>query len=80
MTTIRRTFFFTILCLLIFASFAAAQSRRNARGNDVDGTILTVTATRSDKKTEAIKLEDLFLYENGVEQKIKNLVSIPIHS
>lgn len=77
MTTIRRTFFFTILCLLIFASFAAAQSRRNARGNDVDGTILTVTATRSDKKTEAIKLEDLFLYENGVEQKIKNLVFDP---
>ena len=77
MTTIRRTIFFSTLCLLIFASFAAAQSRRNARGNDVDGTILTVTATRSDKKTDAIKLEDLFLYENGIEQKIKNLVFDP---
>lgn len=77
MTSIRRTFFFSTLCLLLFASFAAAQSRRNARGNDVDGTVLNVTASRTDKKTGPIKLEDLFLYENGIEQKIKNLVFDP---
>lgn len=77
MIGIRRTFFSTILCLLIFASFSAAQSRRNARGNDVDGTVLNVTAVRSDKKTGPIKIEDLFLYENGIEQKIKNLVFDP---
>ncbi|MFN0278674.1 MAG: VWA domain-containing protein [Pyrinomonadaceae bacterium] len=77
MTGIRRTIFFLTLYLLILASFAIAQSRRNARGNDVDGTILTVTAARTDKKPDSIKIENLFLYENGIEQKIKNFVFDP---
>ncbi len=77
MTICRRTVFFSIICSLLFASVAAAQSRRNARGNDVEGTVLNVTATRTDKKTGPIKIEDLFLYENGIEQKIKNLVFDP---
>jgi Ca-activated chloride channel homolog len=62
------------LCLLIFSAFMIAQSRHNAKAtSDADGTILTVTASRTDNKTEPIKLENLFLYENGIEQKIKNL-------
>ena len=52
---------------------AAAQSRRSARNTDSDGTILSVTAWRTDNKPDPIKLENLFLYENGIEQKIKNL-------
>ena len=61
------------LCLLIFSAFAIAQSRHNAKATaDTDGTILTVTASRTDNKTEPIKSENLFLYENGIEQKIKN--------
>jgi Ca-activated chloride channel family protein len=53
---------------------AAAQSRRSARTTDSgDGSILTVTAWRTDSKPDPIKLENLFLYENGIEQKIKNL-------
>ena len=66
------TAFLLIICTLIFAPVSPAQSRRNSRGNEVDGTVLTVTAERDDKKTEPIKLENLFLYENGIEQKIKN--------
>lgn len=77
MTTISRTVFFSMICTLIFASVAAAQSRRNVRGSDVEGTILNVTVSRTDKKTDPIKLEDLFLYENGIEQKIKNFVIDP---
>ncbi len=68
----RRTAFYSIIFTLIFASLTSAQSRRNARGNDTEGTVLTVTAAREDKKTEQIRIENLFLYENGVEQKIKN--------
>jgi len=61
------------LCLLIFSAFAIAQSRHNAKAiADTDGTILTVTASRTDNKTEPIKPENLFLYENGIEQKIRN--------
>ncbi len=68
----RRTAFFSIICMLILAGVFSAQSRRNVKGSDGEGTILTVTASRNDKKTEPIKLENLFLYENGIEQKIKN--------
>lgn len=77
MRSIRRTLFFSTICSLIFASFVGAQSHRSARGNDADGTILTVTATRTDKKIEPIKPEDLSLYENGIEQKIKNFAFDP---
>ena len=77
MITVRPTVIYSILCILIFASFTWAQSRRNARGMDTDGTILTVTAAREDKKTDPIKIENLFLYENGVEQKIKNFTVDP---
>ena len=60
------------LCTLSCIAPLAAQSRRNAQAADLEGTVLTVTASRTDKKTDQIKVEDLFLYENGVEQKIKN--------
>jgi len=49
-----------------------AQSRHSVRGTELEGTIMSVTAWRNDKKTDPIKPEQLFLYENGVEQKIKN--------
>ena len=56
---------------------AAAQSRHSSRATDGDGTILSVTAWRTDSKPDPIKLENLFLYENGVEQRIKNLTFDP---
>jgi len=62
-----------LVILLICAVFADAQSRRSAQATtNSDGTILSVAALRTDKSTEPIKPENLFLYENGVEQKIKN--------
>src|SRR5215218_1649363 len=57
---------------------AAAQSRRSARTTDSgEGAVLTVTAWRTDKKPDPIKLENIFLYENGIEQKVKNLTFDP---
>jgi len=64
-------------CLLLNIAPAAAQSRRNATAADLEGTILTVTAARNDKKPDQIKVGDLFLYENGIEQKIKNFAYDP---
>lgn len=61
-----------LLCALV-----AGQSRRNARTADSEGTILAVTAWRTDNKPDPIKLENLFLYENGIEQKVKNLTFDP---
>ncbi len=77
MMNTRRKVLLSTLCLLLFASLALSQSRRSSKGDVVEGTILNVAATRTDKKTDPIKAEDLFLYENGIEQKIKNLVFDP---
>jgi Ca-activated chloride channel homolog len=64
--------FVVILTVFVLTSVAFAQSRNNTRSTaDFDGTILTVTAARPNS-TDPIKVENLFLYENGVEQKIKN--------
>ena len=50
-----------------------AQSRRNAASTvDADGTILSVVASRTTDSKEPIKPENIALYENGIEQKIKN--------
>src|SRR5512139_1118487 len=57
---------------LALTGSAAAQSRHNSRGTDVEGTIVSVTAWRSDGKSDPIRPENLFLYENGIEQRIKN--------
>ncbi len=68
----QRTVLYSVIWTLIATSFIAAQSAHSARGSDIEGTILTVTASRDDKKAGPIRIENLFLYENGFEQKIKN--------
>jgi Ca-activated chloride channel family protein len=68
----RGTPLFWVLFTLASASVALAQSGHSARGNSVEGSVLSVTAMRDDKKTDPIRIENLYLYENGIEQKIKN--------
>ncbi|MBX7173896.1 MAG: VWA domain-containing protein [Pyrinomonadaceae bacterium] len=59
--------------LVLFSSvFVFAQSRHNAKVTDEGSTILSVVATRKDGQGKPIKSENLYLYENGIEQKIKN--------
>ena len=66
-----------LLTLLLATSFSA-QSRHSAKGDGAtEGTVLSVIASREDKKTDPIKLDNLNLYENGVEQKINNFVVDP---
>lgn len=61
------------LILVLFITFANAQSRNSAKSTtDTDGTILSVTALRTDGVNEPIKPENLYLYENSIEQRIKN--------
>ncbi len=65
---------FVVLGSILFLtiSLVFGQSRNNVKSTgDLDGTILAVTATRANS-TDPIKIDNLFLYENGVEQKIKN--------
>jgi Ca-activated chloride channel family protein len=60
------------LVLLLQGGQLFAQSRRSIRNTAAEGFILNVTAERTDQKKDPIKLENLYLYENGVEQKIKS--------
>ncbi len=58
--------------VLVCATLGSAQSRHSVRTTDEGGTILSVVATRQDGEPKPIKTENLYLYENGIEQKIKN--------
>ena len=60
------------MCLVLLSTVVFTQSRHNAKAGDTGDSIISVTANRTDKKTDPIKIDNLFLYENGVEQKIKN--------
>ncbi len=57
---------------LLFCLTVSAQSRRNVRMTDTGGMIISVVASRANGSTDPIKLQNLYLYENGLEQKIKN--------
>jgi Ca-activated chloride channel family protein len=63
------------LCLLLLvpvSGISFAQSRHSAATINSDETVINVIASRKDQKKDPIKVENLFLYENGFEQKIKN--------
>jgi len=66
-----------IASLLLVGGQAFSQSRHNAKADDSGGAVINVVASRTDKKTDPIKLENLHLYENGIEQKIKSFTYDP---
>jgi len=66
-----------IMCFLcgiaVFSCLALGQSRHSSRTSaDSEGQTINVTAVRTDKSTEPIKLDSISFYENGIEQKIRN--------
>lgn len=46
----------SLIVLLVSAFGAMAQSRHNTKGVDFDGTVVTVTAFREDKKPDPIRV------------------------
>ena len=68
-----------IIAVLIFSSTAIyPQSGHSKKDNgSIDGTVLSVTARRTDDSKEPIRTEELHLYENGFEQRIKNFTYDP---
>lgn len=64
---------YSILCVAFLTLFADAQSGHSQRNAaNVEGSIISVVAHRTDGSDAPIKTENLYLYENGFEQKIKN--------
>jgi Ca-activated chloride channel family protein len=74
--TSRRAILPLLITLLVTSAYT--QSRHSERGEAATaGAVLSVIATRNDKKTDPIRVDNLDLYENGVEQKINNFVVDP---
>ncbi len=71
-----KALFATVTCLAALIAISCAdlmaQSRRSVRTTDTEGHILSVTAWRTDKKTDSLRVENLYLYENGIEQRIRS--------
>ncbi|MGH9947828.1 MAG: VWA domain-containing protein [Pyrinomonadaceae bacterium] len=63
---------YAVICTAALVCAASGQSGHSNRGADAEGTILNVTASRTDKTAEPIKLDGIYLYENGIQQKIRN--------
>jgi Ca-activated chloride channel family protein len=61
-----------LICVVSLGISVQAQSRHAAKTLESNETLLSVTASRMDKKPDPIKVDNLYLYENGIEQKIKN--------
>ena len=62
----------TLIVFLFLVWQAFPQSRHNVKSGDSGAAVLNVVASRTDKKTDPIKPENLYLYENGIEQKISS--------
>ena len=74
----RKSILLVCALLLISAAGAAAQSAHSNKGTGASpGAVLNVTAFREDKKTDPIRMETLALFENGIEQKIRNFAVDP---
>ncbi len=65
------------LLLLSGAGVVTGQSRHASRTGDLEGAVLNVTASRTDGSAAAISVDDLFLYEDGIEQRIRNFTLDP---
>jgi len=62
----------TLLMILLMSNYALTQSRNNTRTlSTVEGSVISVTAKR-EKGSEPISLKEVFLYENSIEQRLRN--------
>lgn len=70
-------FIFTVF-ISGFVSTTHAQSGHSKQGTgSIEGLVLPVTAWRTEDREEQIRAENLYLYENGFQQRILNFVYDP---
>jgi VWFA-related protein len=65
-----------VLLLGICAALMAQAGRKPAASNDI-GVLVNIVAKRSDKSSAQITAKQLAVYDNGVEQTIRNLTPDP---
>ena len=68
-----------MLTAALLAGFVNAQAGRrpSAGGSDDSGSIVPVVAQRNDGSAERIKIENIALYENSIEQRVKGFAFDP---
>ena len=64
--------FTALIASTVLAASVSAQSRHNTQTANSESAVINVIAVRTDKKKDPIKPENLYLYENGIQQQIKN--------
>jgi VWFA-related protein len=67
----------TICLLLALIAQTAGQAGRRPNLTDARGVVLNVIATREDNPQSPITAQDFAVYENGIEQPIKNFTPDP---
>ena len=61
-----------LLMIALTSQFVGGQSRNNSKGiSSIEGSVVSVTARRV-SGNEPVTLQEIFLYENSVEQRIRN--------
>lgn len=60
-----------MLLIVLLASAASGQAGRRSPETEQSGSIVPVIAARTSSSAEAIKIENIALYENSIEQRIK---------
>jgi Ca-activated chloride channel homolog len=74
--TLRRTVL-TLLAVVVCLSSVLAQSGYRPSANSTAGIMVNVVAKRDDNKTTPITSKEVSVYDNGIEQSIKNFTLDP---
>ena len=63
--------------LLIVCGLAMAQAGRRPAANGAGGVLVNIVAARTDKSNTRITAKQLSVYDNGIEQTIRNFTPDP---
>ena len=69
--------FTAVLAVLLVAASLAAQSGNKPNANAAGGVQVGIIARREDNKTNPITSKELSIYDNGIEQSIRNFTPDP---
>src|SRR4026207_2034719 len=66
-----------IVATLLAAASLLAQSRHRPTGNAANGVLIGIVARRDDQRNAPITSKEVSVYDNGIEQSIRNFTPDP---
>jgi len=73
----RRKLLLTLLVIALLSASILAQSGVRPNANAASGVMINIVARREDKKTGPVTSKELSVYDNGIEQSIRNFTPDP---